>query len=103
MPVNRGVWEEVIVELDKNIKEIHKKKAENARRKKKGSKEEESRGLDGKVSPHEFERILFSSGISWLSRTEMRERFDMMDDDGSGKLNLLEVQDEATRVLEIVR
>lgn len=70
---------------------------------KKKGKAEESHGLDGKVNLKEFIVHMFEAGISWLSQKEMKERFEAMDDDKSGKLNLLEVQDEATRVLEIVR
>ena len=46
--------------------------------KKGGPKDDEEHGLDGKVNLAEFERIMFASGISWLSRGQMKDRWDRM-------------------------
>lgn len=57
---------------------------------------------DGRMTFKEFQRCMFDAGISWLNADEMRGKFDAMDIDGSGKLNLAEVFSAATRMQHLV-
>merc|ERR1719183_2325999 len=50
----------------------------------------------------EFQRVMFDAGISWLNEQEMHSKFEAMDIDNSGKLNLAEVFSAATRMQSLV-
>jgi hypothetical protein len=62
-----------------------------------------TQGQDGRLTPQEFERVLFDAGITWLNTKEIRDKFDAIDTDKSGKVNLGEVLSAATRMNELVR
>jgi len=57
---------------------------------------------DGRMTFKEFQRVMFDAGISWLNEKEMRVKFEAMDIDKSGKLNLAEVFSAATRMQHLV-
>jgi len=57
---------------------------------------------DGRLTYEEFVKVMFTAGISWLNDEEMRSKFEAMDIDNSGKLNLSEVFSAATRMQHLV-
>lgn len=56
---------------------------------------------DGRLSFKEFEREMIRGGVNWLGREELQHLFDSMDADGSGKLNLGELQCTAIRLTDL--
>jgi len=57
---------------------------------------------DGRMTFNEFQKVMFGAGISWLNEDEMRSKFEAMDLDNSGRLNLAEVFSAATRMQQLV-
>lgn len=58
---------------------------------------------DGRLSFEEFMKVLYTSGISWLTKEQMRGRFSVMDEDQSGFLSLGEVLRSCNRMVELVQ
>eukprot|EP00446_Apocalathium_sp_SHHI-4_P026750 CAMPEP_0177275854 /NCGR_PEP_ID=MMETSP0367-20130122/67945_1 /TAXON_ID=447022 ORGANISM="Scrippsiella hangoei-like, Strain SHHI-4" /NCGR_SAMPLE_ID=MMETSP0367 /ASSEMBLY_ACC=CAM_ASM_000362 /LENGTH=401 /DNA_ID=CAMNT_0018732329 /DNA_START=27 /DNA_END=1230 /DNA_ORIENTATION=- len=58
---------------------------------------------DGRLSLDEFARVLYSAGISWLTKAELERNFSAMDVDQSGYLSLGEILRVSERLLEHVR
>lgn len=56
---------------------------------------------DGRLSFKEFEKEMLRGGVNWLGEEELRNLFDSMDADGSGKLNLGELQCTAIRLTDL--
>lgn len=56
---------------------------------------------DGRLSYKEFEREMIKGGVNWLGREELQHLFESMDADGSGKLNLGELQCTAIRLTDL--
>jgi len=58
---------------------------------------------DGRMSFSEFQFAMYSAGVSWMTRQDMRRRFDTLDNDKSGFLSLGEVLKGAYYMRNIVR
>jgi len=58
---------------------------------------------DGRLSFEEFTRVLYSAGVSWLTRDELQSNFDVMDVDESGYLSLGEVLRVSERLVQRLR
>eukprot|EP00746_Dinoflagellata_sp_MGD_P163665 gnl/MRDRNA2_/MRDRNA2_91844_c0_seq1.p1 gnl/MRDRNA2_/MRDRNA2_91844_c0~~gnl/MRDRNA2_/MRDRNA2_91844_c0_seq1.p1 ORF type:complete len:694 (+),score=162.05 gnl/MRDRNA2_/MRDRNA2_91844_c0_seq1:78-2159(+) len=101
------VWKEMNTHIEKYIEELNNKNHKQKDVKKKGKKnagsDQGSNKVDGRLNPVEFEKCLHHAGISWLGRRDIREKFEAMDADKSGKLNLGEVLSAATRIMELVQ
>jgi hypothetical protein len=100
------VYEEMHQHIERYIEELNNKskKTENKpkKSKKKDSSEHKTNSTDGRLSVMEFEKALYNAGITWLDRQNIREKFESMDMDKSGKLNLGEILSAATRMSELV-
>jgi len=64
--------------------------------------ERHGRRKDGRLSKKDFEEIMVRSGITWLTSEDIELRFDTIDTDKSGFLNLGEVLAVAQRLSELM-
>ncbi|CAK9010249.1 unnamed protein product [Durusdinium trenchii] len=93
--------------LQEAFKYLHKKSEEyhnklHGRGKKLDTQSANGHGHeDGRLSFKEFEKVMLLSGVNWLASEELRVLFDSMDADGSGKLNLGELQNTAIRLSDL--
>eukprot|EP00930_Biecheleria_cincta_P024320 TRINITY_DN17411_c0_g1_i1.p1 TRINITY_DN17411_c0_g1~~TRINITY_DN17411_c0_g1_i1.p1 ORF type:complete len:1082 (-),score=186.15 TRINITY_DN17411_c0_g1_i1:320-3565(-) len=57
---------------------------------------------DGRMSRHDFEKVMMRCGITWLTTEELDMNFRAMDKDGSGFLTLAEVLVFSQRLMELL-
>eukprot|EP00929_Paragymnodinium_shiwhaense_P042941 TRINITY_DN22142_c0_g1_i1.p1 TRINITY_DN22142_c0_g1~~TRINITY_DN22142_c0_g1_i1.p1 ORF type:complete len:1126 (-),score=311.38 TRINITY_DN22142_c0_g1_i1:91-3468(-) len=53
---------------------------------------------DGKLTLHEFQTVLRQSGVPWLGLTGVKDLFEVMDSDRSGKIDAVEILMALTRL-----
>jgi hypothetical protein len=62
----------------------------------------QTQAQDGRLSFAEFIRVMFDAGITWLNQNELKAKFQSLDVDHSGKLNVAEVLQAASRIQSLV-